>query len=45
MLNQNNKHNIRKEVMKTLEPEIDGLIGKYLTPIDKIWQPSDFLPN
>ena len=38
-------HNIRKEVMKTLEPEIDSLIGKYLTPIDKIWQPSDFLPD
>jgi len=37
--------NIRKEVMKTLEPEIDGLIGKYLTPIEKIWQASDFLPN
>jgi acyl-[acyl-carrier-protein] desaturase len=39
--NQNN----RKEVMKTLEPEIDGLIGKYLTPIENIWQASDFLPN
>jgi acyl-[acyl-carrier-protein] desaturase len=39
------KENIRKEVMKTLEPEIEGLIGKYLTPIDEIWQASDFLPN
>ncbi|MFT4643895.1 MAG: acyl-[acyl-carrier-protein] desaturase [Planctomycetota bacterium] len=45
MSNQSKNYNIRKEVMKSLEPEIDGLIGKYLTPIDKIWQPSDFLPN
>lgn len=37
--------NKRLEVMNFLEPNIDDLIGKYLTPIDKIWQPTDFLPN
>ena len=37
--------NKRLEVMKTVEKEIDGYIGKYLIPADEIWQPSDFLPN
>jgi len=37
--------NIRLDVMKYLEKDIDTLIEKYLVPIDSIWQPSDFLPN
>lgn len=37
--------NIRLEVMQFLEKDIDTLIEKYLIPIDKIWQPSDFLPD
>ncbi len=37
--------NIRLEVMQFLEKDIDTLIEKYLIPVDKIWQPSDFLPN
>ena len=37
--------NIRLEVMKTIEKEVEGLIQKYLLPIEKIWQPSDFLPD
>jgi len=37
--------NIRLEVMQFLEKDIDVLIEKYLIPINKIWQPSDFLPN
>lgn len=37
--------NVRKEVMKALEPNIEDILGKYLTPISKLWQPSDFLPN
>lgn len=37
--------NLRKEVMKALEPNIEDILGKYLTPISKLWQPSDFLPN
>ncbi|MFT5242532.1 MAG: acyl-[acyl-carrier-protein] desaturase [Glaciecola sp.] len=37
--------NIRLEVMQHLEKDVDQLIEKYLIPIDKIWQPTDFLPN
>ncbi|RPD94590.1 acyl-ACP desaturase [Aureibaculum marinum] len=37
--------NKRLEVMKFLEKDVDDLIQKYLIPIDKIWQPTDFLPN
>lgn len=37
--------NKRLEVMKFLEKDVDNLIQKYLIPIDKIWQPTDFLPN
>lgn len=31
--------------MKAIEPKVDGFIEEYLIPIDKIWQPSDFLPD
>ena len=37
--------NIRKEVMKTLEKNIDTFVHDYLIPAEKIWQPTDFLPN
>jgi len=37
--------NIRKEVMKTLEKNIDTFVDKFLIPAEKIWQPTDFLPN
>ncbi|OEK09890.1 fatty acid desaturase [Flavivirga aquatica] len=37
--------NVRLEVMQFLEKDIDSLIEKYLIPIEKIWQPTDFLPN
>ncbi|KAF9659400.1 acyl-ACP desaturase [Tenacibaculum mesophilum] len=37
--------NIRKEVMQTLEKNIDSFVDKFLMPIEKIWQPTDFLPN
>ena len=37
--------NIRKEVMQTLEKNVDGFLTDYLIPPEKIWQPSDFLPN
>ena len=39
------KQNIRKEVMKTLEKNIDTFVDKFLIPAEKIWQPTDFLPN
>ncbi|HLV63860.1 acyl-ACP desaturase [Galbibacter sp.] len=38
-------HNIRLEVMKTMEKRIDSFLKDYLIPVDKIWQPTDFLPN
>jgi len=37
--------NIRLEVMQFLEKDVASLIEKYLIPIEKIWQPTDFLPN
>lgn len=37
--------NIRLDVMKAVEKQLDGFMEKYLIPIDKIWQPSDFLPD
>jgi len=38
-------HNIRKEVMQTLEKNIDSFVDKFLITPEKIWQPTDFLPN
>ena len=37
--------NILKQVMKTLEKNIDSFIDSFLIPAEKIWQPTDFLPN
>ncbi len=37
--------NIRKEVMHTLESNIDSFVDKFLITPEKIWQPTDFLPN
>lgn len=37
--------NIRLEVMKFVEKDIDALVDQYLIPVEKIWQPSDFLPD
>ncbi len=37
--------NIRKEVMKTLESKAHSFVDDFLIPVEKIWQPSDFLPN
>ena len=37
--------NIRLEVMQAIEPLVEGFIKDYLVPIEKIWQPTDFLPN
>jgi len=31
--------------MQFLEKDVNSLIEKYLIPIEKIWQPTDFLPN
>ncbi len=38
-------NNIRLEVMQTLEKSIDSFVDKFLIKPEKIWQPTDFLPN
>ncbi|MEL4307214.1 acyl-ACP desaturase [Joostella sp. CR20] len=38
-------HNIRLEVMQTIEKRIDAFLEQYLIPADQIWQPTDFLPD
>ena len=38
-------HNIRREVMLTLEKSIDTFVDTFLITPEKIWQPTDFLPN
>ena len=37
--------NIRKEVMQTLEKNVETFTKDYLIQPEIIWQPSDFLPN
>lgn len=37
--------NIRLEVMQFLENKVEGFMEEYLIPVEKIWQPTDFLPN
>ncbi|MBP9792507.1 MAG: acyl-ACP desaturase [Flavobacterium sp.] len=37
--------NVRREVMQFLEKNIDSFVDTYLMPVEKIWQPSDLLPN
>jgi len=41
----NKKHNIRLEVMQTLQENINEFVTKFLISPEKIWQPTDFLPN
>jgi acyl-[acyl-carrier-protein] desaturase len=38
-------HNTRLEVMRFLENKIDAFVKEYLIPVEKIWQPTDLLPN
>jgi acyl-[acyl-carrier-protein] desaturase len=37
--------NMRLEVMQFLEKNIDDFVSEYLIPVEKIWQPTDLLPN
>lgn len=37
--------NIRLEVMQAIEHKVDSFMESFLVPIEKIWQPSDFLPD
>ena len=38
-------NNIRLEVMQFLEKSVDTFVDQFLIPVEKIWQPSDLLPN
>jgi len=35
----------RREVMLSIEDKVEGFIQKFLVPTEKIWQPSDLLPD
>lgn len=37
--------NIRLEVMQFLEKDVNTFVDEFLIPVEKIWQPSDLLPN
>jgi acyl-[acyl-carrier-protein] desaturase len=37
--------NIRIEVMQSLESKVESFMDQFLIPIEKIWQPTDFLPD
>jgi acyl-[acyl-carrier-protein] desaturase len=37
--------NIRLEVMHLLENKIDSFMEEFLIPVEKIWQPTDLLPD
>lgn len=37
--------NVRLEVMQFLEKNIDSFVDNYLIPVEKIWQPTDLLPD
>lgn len=37
--------NVRLEVMQFLEKKIDNFVDEFLIPTEKIWQPTDLLPN
>jgi len=39
------KQNIRLEVMQFLEKKIDTFVDEFLIPVEKIWQPTDLLPD
>ncbi len=43
--NSTDRYNVRLEVMKNMEKDIDSYVEKYLIPIEENWQPSDFLPD
>lgn len=36
---------VRSEVMRSMSHKVGNFIAAYLTPVEKIWQPTDFLPD
>lgn len=41
----NTKENVRLEVMEYIDKDVDNYVEKFLISPEKIWQPSDFLPD
>lgn len=41
----NAKHNVRLEVMEFIDKDVDAYVEKFLIEPEKIWQPTDFLPD
>jgi acyl-[acyl-carrier-protein] desaturase len=39
------QNNMRLEVMQFLEKDVNQFVDEFLIPVEKIWQPSDLLPN
>lgn len=39
------KENVRLEVMQFIDKDVDEFVDKFLISPEKIWQPTDFLPN
>ena len=39
------EENLRSEVMKTIESSMESLLQQYIKPVEKCWQPADFLPD
>ena len=37
--------NVRLEVMQFLEKKVDHFVEEFLIPVEKIWQPTDLLPD
>ena len=37
--------NVRLEVMQFLEKKVDHFMEEFLIPVEKIWQPTDLLPD
>ena len=37
--------NVRLEVMQFLEKKVDNFVEEFLIPVEKIWQPTDLLPD
>lgn len=37
--------NVRLEVMQFLEKDVEKYVDDFLIPVEKIWQPTDFLPD
>lgn len=44
-MERNAKENVRLEVMQFIDKDVDEYVDKFLISPEKIWQPTDFLPD